>query len=253
MTTVRTATWFAAALVAWAGCVTGLRADDAAEARLIVERAIKVAGLEKFAKDTGNTIKGKGTLSLMGAMIPFTMTGYFQLPDRSRAEIQIDVMGQQIEIVNVFNKDKGWVKIADNVIEMSQDQIDEAKDSMHNTIVTSLLPLREATYQLSTLGSTKEDGRELVGVLVKAKDKPDVKLWFDSKTGLLAKVQMKTKDGMTGMEVNEETQFSDYRESKGAKIAYRYKTLRDGVVFIEADLESWQSLPKHPDSLFEKP
>lgn len=253
MTTARTATWCAAALLAWAGCMTGLRADDAAEARRIVERAIREAGLEKFAKDTGTTIKGKGTLSTMGAMIPFTMTGYFQLPDRSRGEILVDVMGQQIEIINIFNKDKGWVKIADNVIEMSQDQIDEAKDSMHSTIVTSLLPLREATYQLSTLGSAKEDGRELVGVLVKAKDKPDVKLWFDAGTGLLAKVQMKTKDGMTGMAVDEETYFSDYRNSKGAKIAYKYKTLRNGAVFIEADLESWESLPKQPDSLFEKP
>ncbi|MCS6975452.1 MAG: hypothetical protein NZM31_00400 [Gemmatales bacterium] len=228
-------------------------ADDAVEARKIIERAIEASGMEKFAKDTGTTLKGKGTLNLMGAMVPFTMTGYFQMPDKSRGEIHIDVMGQQLEIINIFNKDKGWVKIADNVIEMAQDQIDEAKDSTYNTYITSLLPLREPTYQLSTLGTTKENGMELVGVLVKAKDKPDVKLWFDSKTRLLVKTQMKTKDGTTGQEVNEESYLSDYRNSKGAKIAFKYKTLRDGKVLLEAELESWESVPKHPDSLFEKP
>lgn len=228
-------------------------ADDAAEARKIVERAIQVTGLEKTAKNTGTTLKGKGTLTLMGAMIPFTMTGYFQLPDKSRGEIHIDVMGQQLEIINVFNKDKGWLKIGENVIDMTQDQIDEAKDSLHNTVVTSLLPLREPSYQLSLLGPMKEDGKELVGVLVKAKDKPDVKLWFGATTGLLTKVEMKTKDGMTGMEVHEVTYFSDYRDTKGVKVAFKYKTLRDGNVFIEAELESWESVPKHPDSLFEKP
>lgn len=233
---------------------SAVHADDAASARMIVEQAIKASGdLEKYAKFSGVTVKGKGTIHVMGMMIPFTMDLRYQLPDKSRSTIDAEIMGQKFTIVNVFDGEKGWVKIADAVNDMSEDQVAEARDQIYALTVTGLLGLRDQAFKLATLGEGNVDGRTALGVRVSREGKPDISLWFDKESGLLVKSQMRIKDGMTGMEVDEATYFLDYQLTDGVKSARKLKVLRDGNPFLEAEVESTDTVEKQEAGLFTKP
>jgi hypothetical protein len=233
---------------------TWVQADDEADARAIIAKAIKASGdLEKYAGYQGATAKGKGTIHIMGMMIPFTMDARYQFPDKSRVEIDADIMGQQIKVINILNSSKGWAKLGDTVAEMNEDQLAEAKDQVYALIVTGLLGLKDKSFKLSTLGELKIEGADAVGVRVAHAGQRDISLWFDKKTGLLIRTQQRVKDGMTGTEHDEETFYSDYKDKDGVKAAMKIKVQRDGKPFLDAEMETFEAIEKQDDGLFGKP
>src|SRR5262249_2755008 len=64
---------------------------------------------------------------------------------------------------------------------------------------------------LAALGDSKLDGQDVTGILVAAEKKTPVKLFFDKKTGLLAKTEHRQLDPQTSKEVLQETYYRDYR------------------------------------------
>jgi hypothetical protein len=79
-----------------------------------------------------------------------------------------------------------------------------------------------------------------------------VVLLFDPVTALLAHMRYDAPaDG--GQHVKAEESFSDYRDVKGLKVAYRVSVSRDGVTFVERTLRSFAyNEPVNP-ALFVKP
>jgi hypothetical protein len=231
------------------------RADDQADARAIVEKSIKATGdLEKYVNHKGGLAKGKGTIHAMGMMIPFTMDYRFQFPGQSRAEIDADIMGMQLKVIEIVNGNKGWVKLGDAVSDMDENKLAESQTQLYTLIVTSLLPLRDKAFTLSTLGEAKVEGVDAVGVRVACPGKPDVSLFFDKRTSLLLKSQHRTKDSMAGgNEVEEETLYFDYQEKDGIKAAMKLKVKREGKLFIDFEAEEYASVEKQDEALFAKP
>jgi hypothetical protein len=79
--------------------------------------------------------------------------------------------------------------------------------------VQSLVPLlTDKKFSLTALGPSKVDDVAVVGVKVATPGQPDVLLFFDEKTGLLKKIEYKTKMGATDdKEVPYATVLDDYR------------------------------------------
>jgi hypothetical protein len=70
------------------------RADDAADAKATVDKAIKAhGGEEKLSKFKGETWTGKGTYYGMGDGLPFSAHFALQWPERFRMEVE-DKVGQ---------------------------------------------------------------------------------------------------------------------------------------------------------------
>src|SRR5262245_34873956 len=103
-----------------------LRADDAEVARAIVDKAIKAVGPEeKIAKFKAVTIKFKGKTQQMGMEIPFAGEIAAQGNDQTKVLIDIDVNGQKLAITTILNRDKGWNKIGDMLMDMDEEQVKE--------------------------------------------------------------------------------------------------------------------------------
>ena len=231
-----------------------LRADDADNAKAIIEKAIKAAGSEeKFTKLKAATMKFKGIIHQPDMNISFTGEIVSQGADQTRVVIQADVNGQAFTITEVLNRDKGWKKEQDAAKEMSADELKEAQNGANENWVASLVPLKDKAYTLAALGEIKVDDRPALGVRVSSKGRRDVNLYFDQESHLLVKSEMRVKDETTEMEVNQETFYGDYKEVAGIKEAMKFVIKRDGKPFLNAEVEEIRREQKVEDSLFAKP
>lgn len=227
---------------------TSSRADEQADAMKIIDKAIQASGgAELLAKNKAQTWKEKGTYYGMGNGLPYTGTVAVDLPGKMR----MDVEGV---FTIVLNGDEGWIKSGGMTKPMTKDQLAEEKEELHAGWETTLLPLKSKEYQLSVLGDSKVDNQAVVGVKVTSKGHRDVKLYFDKKTGLLAKGEWTVKaDEQGGKEVNQESLYQNYKDISGLKIPTKIVIKRDGKLFVESDVSDFKSSAKLDPKEFAKP
>ena len=236
------------------GVSVPVRADDAADARALVDKAIKAqGGQEKLAKLNAHVIKFKGNFHGMGQAIPMSGEITTQGNDKVKVDVEIDAGGMKIRVVNVFVGDKGWNKVGDMLMELDKDQIAEAKAQAYSGWVGTLAPLVAKEFKLSTIGEMEVEKKPALGVKVKREGQRDVDLYFDKESGLLVKFEYRVKDEGSGQEVTEENFPSDYKEVEGTKQAMKLLVKRDGKLYIDGELSEYQLLEKVEDSVFAKP
>jgi hypothetical protein len=231
------------------------RADEQADMRKVIDKAIKAAGgEEKLAKYKAATFKDKGKFYGMGEGIAYTGEFAVQQPDKIR--IRIEGGGDtKFVFVRVFNGEKLWTKLGDNTQEVTdKDEIAEAKENSYATWVTSLVPLKDKGFTLASLGEVKVHDKPAVGVRVSHKGHRDVNLFFDKDKGLLVKSETVVKDFMAGgKEFTQETLYENYKESGGVQRAMKLVINRNGEKYIESEVTEFEPKEKLEDAEFAKP
>jgi hypothetical protein len=236
------------------GVSVPVQADDAADARAIVDKGIKAqGGQEKLAKFNAHSIKFKGNFHGMGQAIPMTGEIITQGSDKVKLDAEIEAGGMKFRIVNVFNGDKGWNKVGDMLMELDKDQVAEAKSQAYSGWVSTLAPLVGKDFKLSTIGEMEVEKKPALGVKVKREGQRDIDLYFDKESGLLVKAEHRVKDEGSGQEVTEENFPIDYKDVEGTKQAMKFLVKRDGKLFIDGEVSEYQLLEKVEDSVFAKP
>lgn len=238
-------------------CVLGIvlanaglvRADDQADARTLIDKAIKAAGGEaKLAKFQAMIWKGKGKYHPDNQ--PFTGTWSYQAPGRMRSEIQFEDVDQKV--ITVVDGDKGWTKVEETEA-LEGDAMDEERENIYANWLTLLVPLKDKTFQLALLGESKVGDRAVIGLKVVHKDHRDVKLFFDKASYLLLKEEMRVKDVENDKEVDEEMIYSGYKEVEGTQQAMKVKIKWDGQPKWDMEITEIKLLEKLGDSVFAKP
>ena len=240
-------------VLGWAASASPVRAEGDAEAKKVIDKAIAAHGGEaELKKLNDSSSKIKGTIHVMGLDIAFTGDVFGSGEDRARVELELEIMNQKVSMVNVVNKDKGWLKFGGDTKELSKEQIDEAKEQAHSTNVATLLPLKDKAYKVTLVGDEKVGDKDVTVIRVSKKDRRDVTLYIDKKTHLLIKQQTRVKDDMSGQEMDEERFFTDYNE-KGLRQPMKMTIKRDGKPYMEAEMSDLKTDEKFADSTFEKP
>jgi hypothetical protein len=229
------------------------RADDAADARALVDKAVKAQGGAELAKFSAITVRMKGTVQVMGQAVAFTGEAIGSGPDRQKVDLEVEAGGQKFRVVHVLNGNKGWTRVGDETKALDKDELAEAKEQAHAGWVATLVPLKDKTFTLATVGEIKVDGRAAAGVKVSHKGRRDVDLYFDKETGLLVKSETRVKDEGSGQEVTEETVYSDYKEVQGTRQAMKFTAKRDGKAYIDGEAISYELAEKPAASAFDKP
>src|SRR5829696_9214057 len=250
--------WFEVATVGIVLAVSGpARADDAADARKIIEKAVRAqGGQEKIDKWPGRVVTIKGTIHVTGDGIAMTGTVSTQGPDKQRIDVEVDAGAMKAAILLVYAGDKGWTKsglVSKDAVDFSKDRLAESKEFAHTGWVATLVPLTDKQFTLATVGEIKVDNKPALGVKVSRKGYRDVDLYFDKGTDLLVKTERRVKDEMSGQEVNEEAFFSDYKEVRGAKQSHKSGVKRDGKLYIEYEATKIELFEKLDASTFAKP
>lgn len=230
------------------------RAADDADARKIIEKAVKAHGgqaaLEKYA---GTTTKFKGTFHGQGDGMPMTGTVTTEGADKQRIEIEVEAGGQTIPILIVLAGDKGWTKVVKELKELDKDEVAEAKEQAHAGWVSTLAPLKGKQFTFASVGEIKVGDKPAVGVKVSSKGHRDVDLYFDKETGLLVKTEARVKDDMTGQEVTEESFPTDYKDVQGTKQSMKFTVKRNGKPFMEGEVTAVELFEKLDAGTFAKP
>lgn len=233
--------------------VTSVRADDAAEARAIVDKAIQATGGEaELSKFKAFTAKMKGDLYVQEMKVAFTAELATQGADQEKITLNLDIAGQRLVIVQVLNRDRGWVKVGDETTDMDREKLAEAVEEAHVGWVASLVPLKDNAFTLATVGEIRVEDKPALGVRVSHAGRRDVNLFFDKATHLLVKSEARVKDEETGKEMTEETFMSGY-DGKNVQSALKLKINRDGKLYLEAELSDVKLEDKLDDSVFARP
>jgi outer membrane lipoprotein-sorting protein len=243
------------ALVAVLALAPSVRADDAADAKAIVEKAITARGDKPDTKNTATTWTDTGKIILMDRTIPYTAEWAFQAPDKYRFVSNTSSGDAKLNLIMVANGEKCWAKQDGRTEELGHAKLEEARNEAYQLWVLSLAPLVTDTgFTLATAKGQDVDKRPTVAVKVTRDKKPAITLYFDKESGLLVKRDVIVKDELQKWkEVLDEAHFSDYKETNGLKQFTKLKIVRDGKPLIEATLSDVKEAEKLDAKLFEKP
>jgi hypothetical protein len=238
----------------WALVLGGaLRADDQANAKAVIDKALKAMGGEaKVAKFKAGTWKGKATAQEGGNEIVLMNEGTWQGTDKLRLDAEITAGGQTEKVQAVINGDKGWTKIRDMVREAREGDLPMVKAGLYALRMPQLLPdLKGKEFTLSNLGEVKVGDKPALGIGVSHKDHKDVSLFFDKETGLPSRSEVRSSDS-SGKEITIEYLYSDYKELDGVKHPMKIAIKADGKDIV-LELSEIKSKEKVEESEFAKP
>src|SRR5207237_3971272 len=131
----RLRTWLVLILLLGWNCPLSAQEDP----RSIIDKAIKAHGAaDQLAKCQAVLIKAKGTLEIMGGL-GFTSEAAGQLSGQIKEVTDVDVNGQKIAVITVFNGTKGWIKSAGQTIDMNEKMVDAMKEAAYHMSLNRLV------------------------------------------------------------------------------------------------------------------
>lgn len=230
------------------------RAED--DAKAIVAKAIKAhGGEEALAKYQAGQAKNKGKINIpMIGEAEFTQQTAYMLPGKFRESLELSIQGQTITVETRVIGDKVSITANGMDVPMNDTIKNAMKDVGHVMKVARLSALlKEKGFELTSAGEAKVNDSPAAGVRVAMKDQKDVTLYFDKKTNLLAKIEFRTTDPMTGAELTEERIVQEYQKSpEGLPAPKKLVVKRDGKDYLTAEVLEFKYLEKLDDSEFMK-
>jgi hypothetical protein len=238
---IRSTRWLAAL-----GAVLFSAPAFAADAKEIVEKAIEASGgKEMLKKYAAQRSEFKGTISVMGLEVAFTGKSVAHPPERERTEMTMEVMGQTIKVTQVVNGDKAKVIAAGMEQPLMDAQKEEMQESARLAEVYQLVTLLDGkNYEVKAIDNApKVDDRETMGITVSGKGLKETKLFFDKKTGLLAKMEREGLDP-AGQKGKQEMIIKEHKKFDGIQTPVKFEIHHDGKKFLEMELTSVKYLEK---------
>jgi hypothetical protein len=241
--------------------------DEQAEARAILDKAIKALGGEKnLAKLASFTVK--------------VDSRYF-IPKYSSAsqitELSCDSDGRLhwlsvLELEQVkgtfkhfrreagINGDRSWIAMNGKLSNLTTEEMAIEKEMFEDCLVTHLaipqIPLLKGnSYKLTPLGDSKVGDKAAVGIKVVREGREDIQLFFDKDTGLPLKRTWvrKLKLGTELIIDKQEVVYDDYKEVDGVKYPARLRIFKDERQTEAAEITELKSVEKFDEKTFAKP
>jgi hypothetical protein len=224
----------------------------------LIDKAIKaMGGPAKVAKLQRLSWKGKLEQQEGNVQLVLQFDSSSEGFDRHRLDVEAQVNNMNAQnVVMVIRGDKAWIKERDKVKEIKgakdAKQLATLQDALFATRAPHLLPaLKGKVYGLSHLGEVKIGDEPAVGLVISRKDRPDLRLFFDKKTHLPVKAEVRLA-GPDDKEIDLDLRFTNYKEIDGVKHFTRliFKAMDKEITLELSDL---QTREKFDDGHFDRP
>jgi hypothetical protein len=239
-------------LAGWAAIAS---ADDVPSAGATIEEAIRAhGGLDRLARTLSMTRIGKCEVEGLGKAVKATGEISVKLPGQYRwTVVLVDPKGNKSPANFGLSGDKGWRSSEGGAPkELSKRELQELRETAYVAWLATLAPLaQERTLELSALPPLTVAGHPAVGVKVTAKDRPEVKLYFDKTTHLLVKAEW--KGVYDKLDALRELIYGDHKEFEGIKLATRETVLAEGAKVAEWTYGDFKFVDKFDESVFSRP
>jgi hypothetical protein len=239
------------------GCVlslgNSLRADGP-DAKAIVDKAIKaLGGEEKLSKASSLSWKTKGVLTFGENENPITTESTVQGMDHFRGDFEGEFNGMTVKGVTVVNGNKGWRKFGENAMDMDDNGLTSAKQSIYLQVIpTTMVALKGKDFKAETAGEEKVGDAMALVLKVTCPDGKNFKISFDKESGLPLKL-VATVAGFDGNEFSQETTLSEYKDFSGIKKATKSISKRDGMPFLQSVITEFKVVDKVDSEKFSEP
>ena len=250
--------WFLGLAVALAAAGAAAAADSKAEA--VVKKAIDAhGGADALNKYRGGKFKMAGDLTVAGVNAEFTGSLAYNLPDRYRLQLNMEVMGQKVEVQQVVKGETIKSTTTVNGMAVPNPGADAEKEELRLSAVMQeaeqFTPLLDAKkFTLKAADDADVNGKKAAVIVVQPKAiKKEFKMYFDKDSGLLVKTAHKGKaPGPDGQltDVEEESYPADYKKVSGVQVPTRLTVNHDGKKFMEVKLTDYELKEKIDDKEF---
>jgi hypothetical protein len=214
------------------------------DVRELIARAVRAKGGTELLRSI-RTIKAVSTNTLVdapGGPVELPVTTSIKYPSSFR----VDAGTPDGPLVQVFNGGDFWVQDAKRGARpMAQPVADEIRANVQRDSIPMLLGLADGKLSGARLADAA-DGAPVIEV--KSPGMPAVAVTLDPATALITRVRYVAAGGVTV----EET-FSDYRDVKGIKVAFKATVSRNGVRSLERVLRSFEYNIPLDATLFTRP
>jgi len=231
------------------------RGDDEARIKALLDKALEAhGGRDRLSRCQAATFTVDGKVQHSGQSVEFKGTWQALLPERLRIDVQVPFMGLQFKYSQVCAGDKSWNALNENVVELSKPARVEAIEMAWANNQARLTPLTDPGVQLRYLGESKVGEQAALGLAIQRRERREVKLFFDRQTGLLLKIETKSRDILDlEHEFVAETFFADYRKVDGMPAAHKITMRRDGKPFMEMECKEHKLAESLGDEVFARP
>ncbi|HEV8060965.1 MAG TPA: hypothetical protein VGP68_13885 [Gemmataceae bacterium] len=230
-----------------------VRADEAAEARSLVEEAVKAhGGATALAQLKLMTRLSSGTMFLLGQEAPFRDELVVSLPTKWRWNLETGAAGRQTVMTLIMNGNNAWQGSGLLVAPMPQERVGELQDESQVLWLGTLMPLlQEKDLQLGLTKDVDVNGKPAHGIRVSRANKSEIKLYFDGQTHLLVKIARRAREA--GIDIDKEYFYGDHQAVQGVMMPKRYSEWTSGRKLVDVNSISYKFHDKLDDKLFEKP
>jgi hypothetical protein len=232
-------------------CLLLCVADEAKAANELLDKTIAaLGGAKAVAASHTMTGTGKGTLSLGPAQ---TLTNRFTAQGLDRLRWEVDVNGGTLRL-GLHAK---GVWIAANAGDANHVDKEVATAFRRGVAALRVVEcptlLRAKGWKLSPLGELKIDDTPAVGLKASRTGEPDIDLWFDAKTHLPVKAEIRLAKPGESAEMTLKATFGDYRNLDGRKHFGTMKVYQDGNKVLEIERTDVKSSDPVAEETFTQP
>lgn len=223
-------------------------ASERDKAVAVIEQAIKAhGGADALNKAMKRSRSGKGAVTL-GGETKLTTEETLELPERCRVVLTLE----RARVILVINGKRGWTQAGGVTQEMTRESLKERREELYVWWLMNLTPLLKDEFELTPLADARVGDHEAAVVKVARKDYPDVRLFFNKKTGLLIKMTRPATEA--GLRVTKEYQYSDHKEFDGVKMPTKeIVTLNGSTKLSEVRFSEYKVLSGVDAKTFDRP
>ena len=219
------------------------------DARALIARAVAAKGgldllrsIQTVRMESVTTVRQDGT----STDLPSIMT------IRYPAGFRIEASTPAGRLVQVFSAGTYWIEDASGVHDAPASWAEQIRGTVQRDTVALLLALAAGNVP-ATASHTVDAGRVMPALDVALPGARPLRLIFDPATALLARVRYRVGGSPAGGEVNVEELYSDYRDIKGLKVAFRTEVRREGAPAVNRTVRTVEFNLPVDSALFSKP
>lgn len=234
-------------VLAWAPPATAQTVDEVIEKHLAA-----IGGRAALAKLTARSMTGTIALATpVGELVgPVEITN--QAPNKMRTLIKLDLSAVGAGELTVDQRFDGTVGFVADSMQGNRDITGNQVENMRNAIFPSpLLDYKERGVAVELGAKEKVGARDAYLLTIKPKTGSVVRQWIDAETYLQLKIAVKVEIPQMG-EVEQSTEFSDFRDVDAVKVPFTIKSSSVAQSFT-VTVTKVEHNGKIDDTLFAKP
>jgi outer membrane lipoprotein-sorting protein len=235
-------------LAAWAQAAMAQTADEIIEKHLAA-----MGGRAALQKIKSRLVTGTLALTTPVGNMAGTVELLNEAPNKSRNLMKVDLSAAGIGLVTIDQRFNGETAYAMDSLQGNREITGNALDNMKaSSFPTPFLNYKERGATVELGGKEKVGDRDAYVLTYKPKTGSAVRMYLDAQTYLPLRSVVKVNVPQLGQDVEQTTDFSDYRDVDGVKIPFQIKNSSPLQTYSITATKVEQNI-QVDESLFSKP